>query len=760
MTLPGDAQQVQASWSERGPASASFVVPVANAHLGAPAGLRRGAWVEIYDRAHLLWDGEVRSLKPVTPAVGAHYFEVQCAGLPAIAGDRGDLRTLWVNRGAKGWARRIGSSEIGTVATDNGVLRLRVAEGATEDYAASTIANVLAATFCLHDGLSDDEISYCSYAGTYDVTTEGGGYNWRWNLWTGPSAVGPWTAIGTAWGAAAGSMSGSFTPPAGTKAILCEVYCLSAAHTVDADKFVEFTTFDIFSSGRTTKPRLDEAMVAVMTRPGLCTSVVSRRVGGPQDDLAIGTGTAPTNAAAGLDTLAALHSQPVDWRFGLRRTGYVGPYLWTPDNDAKVIMVGPDLPGLLPGGWEIVDFDEGGAPDCVEVTFGNKDSAACPEGYPRRIFRPGPPGDDNSRVVPLDLSRCILTDAAARAAGDQLVGRAPSEIPGDYIFRVHGDRFRSGLWPADNADLLNRAAIQDISDGRAVGTVVGCTYVDGSGHSGSGSPADPSCIELDGTGDYVAFGDLAALDLGVGARSICSWVRVDNVATSRAIFAKRVNSGNYTGWGLWVDNAAKVVACVSSVWPASARQATSNAAITLGVWHHIAAVYAGSGGEWTLYVDGAEVASTATGAAGAWNSDNAASAALGAWDPTGTPGIYMLGAIAACDIYRRALSVAEVAQAYAAGPCLYDRSLAKGTVTLQGTCINRRGASVEATHITPEGYWIQHSTYAGGRPLRITGASVDLAARKNVVTIGPPTAEDKALGLCMAELLAQPARTV
>jgi hypothetical protein len=107
-------------------------------------------------------------------------------------------------------------------------------------------------------------------------------------------------------------------------------------------------------------------------------------------------------------------------------------------------------------------------------------------------------------------------------------------------------------------------------------------------------------------------------------------------------------------------------------------------------------------------------------------------------------------------IYRRVLSVAEIAQVNNAGPCIYDRSFAKGTLTLQGTVRNRLGALIPVEQITTEDWWVQHSLYAKGRPLRITGTSVDLVARKNVLTIGDETADEAALGLRMGELMAIP----
>jgi hypothetical protein len=65
-------------------------------------------------------------------------------------------------------------------------------------------------------------------------------------------------------------------------------------------------------------------------------------------------------------------------------------------------------------------------PQYAEVTFGNKDNANYPEGWLRKIYRPTVPPNDNVRVLPLDLSQYILSDAAAQAAGDNVVAKAPA----------------------------------------------------------------------------------------------------------------------------------------------------------------------------------------------------------------------------------------------------------------------------------------------------------------------------------------------
>ena len=101
------------------------------------------------------------------------------------------------------------------------------------------------------------------------------------------------------------------------------------------------------------------------------------------------------------------------------------------------------------------EYDEDN-PEYACVIFGNKDSAAYPEAWPRRIYRPGTPPNETVRVETVDLSGSILTDNDARAVGDYITATKPSDIPLDYVFRVHPERARGGLWPNDNDNLATR----------------------------------------------------------------------------------------------------------------------------------------------------------------------------------------------------------------------------------------------------------------------------------------------------------------
>ena len=124
------------------------------------------------------------------------------------------------------------------------------------------------------------------------------------------------------------------------------------------------------------------------------------------------------------------------------------------------------------------------------------------------------------------------------------------------------------------------------------------------------------------------------------------------------------------------------------------------------------------------------------------------------------PSTFFAGALGRSTAWPRALTAAEALAAYNAGQVAFARSLAKGTVVLSGEVKDRRGAPVPAIHVRA-GWGIQNLDYQPDPALpppvlAITGHSVDLAARKNALTIGQDWME-KEIGVRMAELLAIPA---
>ncbi|MFA5388030.1 MAG: hypothetical protein WC322_06645, partial [Candidatus Paceibacterota bacterium] len=171
-----------------GHGSASFDVEVENAYLEPPVALREGAEVEIVDNGHPLYEGEILSVKP-NVAGGVHKLSIECGGLLNIAQKREDFSRTWTHRGSTDWIRLPGTPDaLASISFDNGVIDLRVPNGATEDFSAATAGATVEACFILDNFLSDDTISYLDWAGTYDVATEGG-HIWYVDFYASPDLV-------------------------------------------------------------------------------------------------------------------------------------------------------------------------------------------------------------------------------------------------------------------------------------------------------------------------------------------------------------------------------------------------------------------------------------------------------------------------------------------------------------------------------------------------------------------------------------------
>ena len=124
---------------------------------------------------------------------------------------------------------------------------------------------------------------------------------------------------------------------------------------------------------------------------------------------------------------------------------------------------------------------------------------------------------------------------------------------------------------------------------------------------------------------------------------------------------------------------------------------------------------------------------------------------------------HFTGAIGRASVWAEALTAAKILEDSQAGMQYYGRSLAKGTVVIQGAVENRMGVLIPAHHVRA-GWWVQNLEWLPDPTLPapvlyVTGHSVDLAAKKNALTIGEDWME-KELGVRMAELLATPAPVV
>jgi hypothetical protein len=316
-------------------------------------------------------------------------------------------------------------------------------------------------------------------------------------------------------------------------------------------------------------------------------------------------------------TIAALHAQPVMYGFWEDRHFAVDATPSVPANDAQVIVVGGDNPGL--DSWEVSVLDED-VPDYVAVLYGNLDDATLPEGYPRLMYAPGtPPDSADLRIETLDFSGLILADSTAAALGANVTG-SPSGggVPDGAAWDAHPALADAGASAGNNADPT--ATWQD-TIAAAAGTLTGFGYTSTSGWAGSGSPADPTCLVGDGDDDYVTFGDLSACDFGVGAFSYRVWVRLNAVVPAGSVFPIGGKLDGDQGWALYIDGGMHVRAYAGES-AANYRQQTGATTLVTNRWYHVAMVR-DAAGEIAIYIAGVAETLTAAGTVGTWDVSSA-----------------------------------------------------------------------------------------------------------------------------------------
>jgi hypothetical protein len=300
------------------------------------------------------------------------------------------------------------------------------------------------------------------------------------------------------------------------------------------------------------------------------------------------------------------------------------------------------------------------------------------------------------------------------------------------------------------------------NNGGGGGGGMGAAGQDGSTgyHGGNGGAGTTSAIT--GTSLYYAAGGGAA---GYGASGVpgsggssiggaggASGAAGGDATANRGSGGGGSGNGNNTA-GKGSDGVV-VVRFLSTPASANSRQQSGSTVMVTGRWYDCAMTYSGSGGDIALYVNGVAESLTAAGTVGAYDLSTAASVQLF----KGPAATYLSAALSRVTAWPRVLTAEDLADDEAVGPTIYGRSMDKGTVVISGTVKNRQGTTVPAHHVRA-GWWIQHLETVNSTPLYITGHSVDLAAKKNALTIGIDWME-KEIGVRQAELLAIPATVV
>lgn len=588
---PVAARSVQFSGIlQGGHAAASWETPVDSAYLRPHHVLRPGKWVVIYDDEHELWEGEIRSVRPVVSVSGEHKLQVTGAGLMSRAAKRKDSSKTWVHRGASDWVLHPDANRSGEYTNgSDGYLKMLIRQGAKEMY---TPAMML--IYYLDNMLSDDTVSYIDYTADWDVTDEST-YGFAWSLTSGTETV---SESDTSSDGTDGHLPAA-TPAVSWVAASLWGYDSSGTRTLSGDKYVQFTKIDVYGSSLTAKVRVDEAMVDVATRTGLAVSSDFAAVGKPLDDLHVER----TSAAATLEALAQLHASPLEYGFWDEKCFRGGPIPRRPASPHHVVVVGGGLPGLE--SWDITR-DDSDRPDAVAVYFKNQSNASYPEGMVRRLVVPRDPGDTADAVVEVvDYSSLILSDAAATTIGMQLLGEEGTsyELPSGLVFSAHPEFADSGVSAGNNDDPTSSYA-QTEADWTA-GTVSGAAWTTSSGWAGSNSPLDPTCLECDGTDTKVDFGDLAACSFGIGAFTVSCWFRLDATGKAQALIGKVDTGADPVGYALTVTLADHLLGYLR-LDATHVYYVCHGETLVADTWYYAAMTWGGAAAQPKLYLDGQE----------------------------------------------------------------------------------------------------------------------------------------------------------
>lgn len=173
-------------------------------------------------------------------------------------------------------------------------------------------------------------------------------------------------------------------------------------------------------------------------------------------------------------------------------------------------------------------------------------------------------------------------------------------------------------------------------------------------------PSGLWCLSFDGVDDSVVCGTSASCSFEYNQPfTLKAWAKTTLDNTNQFIISKQLNSGNYTGYNLYILNTNKLQAGLNetaSVW--AGRRGTT--VLNDSKYHHLVSTYNGNGlaSGILLYVDGnLEAMSTVNNNLTGATIINNATPCIGARQNAGVP---FRGYIGNAEIYNRVLSALEI----------------------------------------------------------------------------------------------------
>jgi hypothetical protein len=167
-------------------------------------------------------------------------------------------------------------------------------------------------------------------------------------------------------------------------------------------------------------------------------------------------------------------------------------------------------------------------------------------------------------------------------------------------------------------------------------------------------------FSLDGSTGCVQIPDAPALR--PVSLTVEAWVLFHSTSGVRAVFAKPVGSGPNDSYALWISSGILNGEVCNA---AGCTQLSATTQLTAETWYHVAYTVDDSAKQQKLYVDGVQVASAATTVSAGYDIQPLL---LGRDTENTRPNFFLQGLIDEASIYDRALTPAEIASIYNAGP--------------------------------------------------------------------------------------------
>lgn len=234
-----------------------------------------------------------------------------------------------------------------------------------------------------------------------------------------------------------------------------------------------------------------------------------------------------------------------------------------------------------------------------------------------------------------------------------------------------GSTSATGVWiGGGNNDIVREGLVFWVDSGQHKSyTGSGTTIYDMSGQGNDGTLTNsPSfgtgIIDLDGTNDYINFGDVSDYEWAYNSTyTLCAWFYLD-ADQNGMIMSKAIDSGNYTGWYLYFKASDNTLthALINDSYPSRRWGNVTDDGISIGTWYYLCATYNGGDDTGKFYLNGDLWTSTRTyNSLASYSTSNAAPFSIGMRN---TSSLAFNGKIPIVQMYNRLLTPSEILYNY------------------------------------------------------------------------------------------------